>query len=100
MKRTPDDPKLLRNTPAMTTMNAPLPDNEPERLAVLRSLDVLDTPPEAAFDELTSLAAFVCQAPIALISLVDEHRQWFKSRLGWETPETPRNVSFCAHTIL
>jgi PAS domain S-box-containing protein len=81
-------------------MNAPLPDNEKERLVALRSLDVLDTSPEAAYDELTSLAAYICQAPVALISLVDEHRQWFKSRVGWGISETARNVSFCTHTIL
>ena len=81
-------------------MNAPIPDNETERLAALHSLDVLDTAPEQDFDELTSLAAFVCQAPVALISLVDDQRQWFKSRVGWDVSETERNVSFCAHTIL
>jgi PAS domain S-box-containing protein len=80
-------------------MKAPLPDNEAARLAALRSLEVLDTAPEAAFDELVALAAHICQTPIALISLVDEGRQWFKSKVGWQLCATPREVSFCAHTI-
>jgi PAS domain S-box-containing protein len=81
-------------------MNAPLPENEAERLAALRGLGILDTTPELAFDELSALAAYICQAPIALISLVDEDRQWFKSRVGWAAAETSREVAFCAHTIL
>jgi PAS domain S-box-containing protein len=81
-------------------MPAPLPENEAQRLAALRDLDILDTPPEQAYDELSALAAYICQTPVALISLVDEHRQWFKSRIGWATAESPRDVAFCAHTIL
>jgi PAS domain S-box-containing protein len=81
-------------------MQAPLPENEAERLAALRGLDILDTPPEPDYDELSALAADVCQAPIAQISLVDERRQWFKSGVGWTPGETPREVAFCAHTIL
>jgi PAS domain S-box-containing protein len=81
-------------------MNAPLPENEAQRLAALRGLGILDTPPELAFDELSALAAYICQTPIALISLVDEDRQWFKSRVGWAARETSREVAFCAHTIL
>jgi signal transduction histidine kinase/CheY-like chemotaxis protein/HPt (histidine-containing phosphotransfer) domain-containing protein len=81
-------------------MKAPLPENEGDRLAALRALAVLDTPPELAYDELTALAAYICQTPVALISLVDEERQWFKSRVGWTAEGTPREVALCAHTIL
>jgi two-component system, sensor histidine kinase and response regulator len=81
-------------------MNAPLPENEADRLTALRDLEVLDTPPEVAFDELAALAADICQAPFALVSLVDAERQWFKSAVGWLTGETPREVAFCAHAIL
>jgi PAS domain S-box-containing protein len=81
-------------------MKVPLPENETERLAALRSLDVLDTEPEEAFDDLTSLAASICQAPVAVIHLVDQDRQWAKSSIGWAMSATPRETSFCAHTIL
>jgi PAS domain S-box-containing protein len=81
-------------------MNAPVPENEAARLATLAGLGILDTPPDLAFDELCALAAYICQTPVALISLVDEHRQWFKSRVGWSVEETPRDVAFCAHAIL
>jgi PAS domain S-box-containing protein len=77
-----------------------MPENEGERLAALRDLGILDTPPEPAYDELSYLAANICQSPIALITLVDENRQWFKSRVGLAAGETPREVAFCAHAIL
>ena len=80
-------------------MSAPLPRNEQKRLKVLWQYEVLDTVPEAVFDELTELAARICQAPIALISFVDEDRQWFKSKTGITLQETSRDVSFCAHAI-
>src|SRR5262245_17458544 len=81
-------------------VKAPWPENEGERLAALRGLGILDTPPELAYDELSDLAAYICQTPIALITLVDENRQWFKSRVGLPVTETPRAVAFCAHAIL
>lgn len=80
-------------------MIAPIPKNEAKRLNVLWQYDLLDTVPEAVFDDLANLAAHICEAPIALISLVDEKRQWFKSRIGISVKETSRDVSFCAHAI-
>ena len=73
--------------------------NEAGRLKALRQYRILDTKPEQAFDDLTLIASQICGVPIALISLVDEDRQWFKSRVGVEVQETTRSVSFCAHAI-
>lgn len=81
-------------------MKARTPTQEVERLEALRAYNVLDTPSEQIYDDLTTLAAFICDVPIALISLVDAERQWFKSKVGLNVNETPRNVSFCAHAIL
>ena len=72
---------------------------EAERLAVLRDFAVLDTPSEQDFDDLARLAAAICDVPIALVSLVDQDRQWFKARVGVAEAETPREVSFCARAI-
>lgn len=74
-------------------------ENEKRRLKVLWQYDVLDTMPEEMFDDLTELAASICGAPIALISLVDEDRQWFKSKIGTTLTETTRDISFCSKAI-
>jgi len=80
-------------------MKPPIPADEKRRLHVLWQYDVLDTVPEEVFDDLTELAAHICEAPIALITLVDEKRQWFKSKVGLTVAETSRDVSFCGHAI-
>lgn len=81
-------------------MRAPFPETEVARLEALRGFAILDTPPEPSYDDLTGLAAYLCQTPIALVSLVDESRQWFKSRFGLDAAETHRDLAFCAHAIL
>lgn len=74
-------------------------DTEALRLAALYSYDILDTPPEQAFDDLVLLASTICQTPMAAVTLIDEHRQWFKATVGIDESETPRDVAFCTHTI-
>lgn len=76
------------------------PHNETERLEFLKSLNILDSLPEQSFDTITSLASDICKTPIATISLVDDSRQWFKSKVGLNASETPRDISFCGHAIL
>jgi two-component system cell cycle sensor histidine kinase/response regulator CckA len=80
-------------------MQLPLPGNEAGRVGALWSYRILDTPPEDRFDDLARLAAYVCGTPIGLIGLVDSSREWFKSRVGWDVSEIPREVSFGTHTI-
>ncbi|HEY5552188.1 MAG TPA: PAS domain S-box protein, partial [Opitutaceae bacterium] len=78
---------------------APSIPQEELRLATLRSYKLLDTLPEKSLDDITALASHICGTPVSMISLVDEHRQWFKSRVGLNESETPRDVSFCGHAI-
>src|SRR5215472_2209045 len=79
-------------------MVAPI-QNEKQRLKVLWQYDVLDTVPEEVFDDLTELAARICEAPVAMITLVDEKRQWFKAKVGVTVNETSRDISFCSRAI-
>jgi GAF domain-containing protein len=79
---------------------APIPDNDKERLAALRELLILDTRPEERFDKIVQFAAQEFDMPIALLSLIDENRQWFKASVGLDVCETGRDVSFCGHAIL
>src|ERR1700749_2246987 len=75
-------------------------DGEAGRLNALNSYNVLDTLPEKEYDAITRLASYICQAPIALVTLIDEDRQWFKSKVGLDINETARGDAFCNYTIL
>ena len=74
-------------------------ETETGRLAALHGYGILDTPPEPEFDAIVQQAACLLNTPIALISLIDERRQWFKARVGLSVQETPRSIAFCAHAI-
>lgn len=80
-------------------MEFPLPENEEARLQAVYGCNILDTEAEGEFNDLTLLASLICEAPIALITILDEHRQWFKSKVGINVSETPRNIAFCAYSI-
>jgi len=84
----------------MAEHKSPVPENEKERLNALLNYNVLDTFSEEEFDNITKLASFICQTPIALISFIDENRQWHKSTYGLPIGETPRETTFCQYTIM
>lgn len=92
-----DDKTRISGTPSS---DFPVPENDKTRVSVLRNLNLLDSPNDPVFDDLALLASQICDAPIALISLVDTNRQWFKARVGLEIQETERSIAFCSHAIL
>jgi diguanylate cyclase len=92
--------EVISDGPSAGAVRAALPANEAERLAALEEMEILDTAPEEAFDDIVEIAAAVLGVPIALLSLVDRDRQWFKARHGANASETARDIAFCAHAIL
>jgi hypothetical protein len=94
------DQELNRVMDDVNLKNFPVPFQEQDRLEDLRNLNILDTEPDPEFDRITRLAAFALRAPVAVVTLIDEDRQWFKSCFGLDVTEMPREVAFCAHTIL
>ena len=98
LKKPYTPPDLAR---AITSLESvPIPQNETRRLATLQSYGILDTTPEAAFDDIAELAAIICETPGALISFVDSDRLWYKSKIGFVADEIPRELSFCAHALM
>src|SRR5262249_13216595 len=89
-----------KHAPIPADCGVPLPADEAQRVQDLYRYQVLDTEPESTFDDLTQLAAQICQTPIAAVSLVDATRQWLKAKVGLASDELPREVAFCAHTVV
>src|SRR5215475_275569 len=97
---------MMRPSPAFcavrcmeVAMDAAAPSQEAARVAALDRYAILDTEPEQAFDDLVNLASYICKTPMAMLSLVDDRRQWFKARIGVRSQETAKELSFCAHAI-
>ena len=90
----------IESTDSMALRVAPLPPGQAARLAALRSYAILDTPIEAAFEDITRIAAYICESPMAVINFIGDGRHWFKSEIGLGVRETPIHTSICAHAIL